>query len=647
VMSCPGVGFDILNAPWVTALGWALLHFLWQGAVLVLALWASLKMAHPNTPRVRYGLTCVCLLAMLLCVPLTLWINFDQPSPVAGTTRGTFSFDAGRMASVPAPESRSWPLPANQALPWLVAVWCAGVTTRGAWSVCGWWLARRTALSALGLPAADLMRKALALARRLGVEGRFRLVTAMRGGVPFVFGWLKPVLIVPLATLAGLSSWQLEAVLAHELAHIARRDALANILQTLVECFLFYHPAVWWVSRRMREEREHCCDDLAVTICGDRMEYSKALLALEEMRSAWVLAAGSGRLRARIARLLGKDNSLGGGFMMPLAMLAVLSAFLGGSVLLSGQTAKTTEVKSAAEAAFPMTAGVKGGARGGVPGGVQAGVTGGVPGGVHSGVMGGIAGGVPGGVGNGIAKGVGMGMGSGVGIGSGAGLGEGSQNASSTGGSRPGAEDEWLEYEVGAILELDQTAHHMAKYSQLREQMAQIQASLRQLNRERVKADGREQAAREIAQRHQRLVQKWQNAALRAREELARTRAELRELQRGLDRTRGELLRERPAQIRAREEQLRQRQEESRTRELEFERRIRYVEERFQVDGGKASDRGAVYIAYGPPAEIESHPNERVEIWRYREIPTIGGNVEFRFEGQPMKIVSGPIAKPE
>jgi len=117
---------------------------------------------------------------------------------------------------------------------------------------------------------------------------------------------------------------------------------------------------------------------------------------------------------------------------------------------------------------------------------------------------------------------------------------------------------------------------------------------------------------------------------LRSREELEVARAGLQELER----------------LRADRLKDRQRlEQETRNRELEIERRVRYAEERFKDEGGKESDRGSVYIAYGPPAEVESNPEAKFEIWRYREIPGVGRSVEFRFEGRPLKKVSGPKAK--
>src|SRR6185503_3583474 len=120
-------------------------------------------------------------------------------------------------------------------------------------------------------------------------------------------GWVKPAVLLPAAALTGLSTVQLESLLAHELAHVRRHDYLVNLLQGLIETLLFYHPAVWWVSRQIRREREHCCDDIAVALCGDVKLYAGALAQLEELRGRVLepaLAATGGELLGRIRRLL-------------------------------------------------------------------------------------------------------------------------------------------------------------------------------------------------------------------------------------------------------------------------------------------------------------------------------------------------------
>src|SRR5207253_9760034 len=124
--------------------------------------------------------------------------------------------------------------------------------------------------------------------------------------VPTVIGWIRPIVLLPAASLSGLSMQQIEMVLAHELAHIRRHDFIINLMQSVVETLLFYHPAVWWISRRIRVEREHCCDDLAVAVFGNPLQYARALTRFEELRldAQSVLAANGGSLIARIRRLV-------------------------------------------------------------------------------------------------------------------------------------------------------------------------------------------------------------------------------------------------------------------------------------------------------------------------------------------------------
>ena len=125
--------------------------------------------------------------------------------------------------------------------------------------------------------------------------------------VPTVVGWLRPLILLPVAALANLTPAQVDSILAHELAHVRRHDYLVNVLQTLTETLLFYHPAVWWVSARVRAEREHCCDEIAVEICGDAADYARALVELESWRvssATMALAATGGSLFDRVRRIM-------------------------------------------------------------------------------------------------------------------------------------------------------------------------------------------------------------------------------------------------------------------------------------------------------------------------------------------------------
>ena len=134
--------------------------------------------------------------------------------------------------------------------------------------------------------------------------------------VPTVIGWFRPVILLPVATLSGLTPSQVEALLVHELAHVRRLDYVVNVFQCLVETLMFYHPVAWWISRYTREERENCCDDLVIQVCADRLAYARALAAMEGLRAELpdlVFAASGGSLLNRIRRLLGVSNASGFG----------------------------------------------------------------------------------------------------------------------------------------------------------------------------------------------------------------------------------------------------------------------------------------------------------------------------------------------
>src|SRR4029077_4514355 len=149
------------------------------------------------------------------------------------------------------------------------------------------------------------------LGARIGISRPVRLLVFAIVQVPTVIGWLRPVVLVPVGALSGLPAEHLEALLLHELAHIRRHDYLVNILQSIAEALLFYHPAVWWVSGHIRADRELCCDDMAVSASGDALMYARALAQLESCRPAQLgatIPANGGSLAERIGRLLGRSR---------------------------------------------------------------------------------------------------------------------------------------------------------------------------------------------------------------------------------------------------------------------------------------------------------------------------------------------------
>jgi hypothetical protein len=158
------------------------------------------------------------------------------------------------------------------------------------------------------LAADEWQARCSALACKLGVSRPVKLLESTLAEVPLVIGWLRPVVLLPASLITGLTREQIEALLAHELAHVRRHDYLVNLFQCVVETVLFYHPVVWWISKHIREERENACDDLAIDTCGNRLAYARTLTVLEEMRRSPMTlapAASGGSLLLRIRRLLG------------------------------------------------------------------------------------------------------------------------------------------------------------------------------------------------------------------------------------------------------------------------------------------------------------------------------------------------------
>lgn len=193
----------------------------------------------------------------------------------------------------------------------LVLAWGLGVVLSSLRLLSGWLRLRRLVREAEPAPIEwqDALER---LARQLGMTRPVRLLRSAAIDVPATLGWLRPVVLLPVTVLTGLSARQLEMVLAHELAHIRRHDFAVNLVQTLVETLLFYHPAVWWMSRVIRVERENCCDDIAVGTSGNAVSYARTLTALEALRelplpvSGPAMSALGGSLTARVRRLVGR-----------------------------------------------------------------------------------------------------------------------------------------------------------------------------------------------------------------------------------------------------------------------------------------------------------------------------------------------------
>lgn len=355
-------------------LGWCLLHSLWQAALIALLLAAVLRILANRSANSRYLACCVALGLTLVWPAATFWQlapaiseSHTDGEPVANAQR---SVDVPHIAEpepavsaraelaepmrvgnsvdpldpVPVPRVEAWLLRARlqleACLPFAARGWLAGVLLVSIWHLMGWLhvehLARRRAT-----PAADALEKTCQrLATLLRIPRKVRLLESAAAQVPLVVGWIRPVILLPAALATELPIEQLEAVLLHELAHIRRHDYLLNLMQISIETLLFYHPAVWWISRRIRQEREFSCDDIVLATCGNRAHYARALVRVAELRLPPLHvapAATGGGLAERIWRVLDRRDPTAPG-RRPLAGTINLAIALTSVVLLLGST---------------------------------------------------------------------------------------------------------------------------------------------------------------------------------------------------------------------------------------------------------------------------------------------------------------------
>ncbi|HEV3300324.1 MAG TPA: carboxypeptidase regulatory-like domain-containing protein [Planctomycetaceae bacterium] len=373
--------------PVIPHLSAALVHFVWQGAIVGLLAALMLRLLAHSSAHARYAVLLASFTLMAACPPATFWLSARSirsahaitpansqggpptketaagptltrtPTPLTDSPAAALAENVGPVvAPTTSLEQRvtekqsahdtrfesvrsvvetirdwTWAHATQIVLAWLCGV--ALLSLRLAGGLYGAMRAKRHGVR----PASDSIERLVAgLCRRLRVRRVVRVVESAWAEVPTVVGWLKPAILLPARALTGLTNQQLESLLAHELSHIRRHDALVNFLQSLVETFLFYHPAVWWLSSRIRQEREVCCDEIVIESIGDRAGYARALATLEGLRGLSgpaAVAATGGRLTARIKRILGSpEPSRTAAGVCVLGVVAFLLCLIGAAV---------------------------------------------------------------------------------------------------------------------------------------------------------------------------------------------------------------------------------------------------------------------------------------------------------------------------
>ncbi|MBP6978926.1 MAG: M56 family metallopeptidase [Bacteroidales bacterium] len=333
----------------VNALGWMLLHSLWQGFFIVLLYRLIRCFIPPSALKTRY----VASLTALLLIPILSFCTFiylyfgqphladiqthnDQINPVSQQLSVLFqSYDNNAFISQISFRAFFDRLLSfiNSHLDLVSSIWMIGMLV----FICrfaGGYLYSRHLKSSCVYPVDDTWKNRIEdLRQRMHIRRRVGFYESVKIRIPSVIGFFKPVILIPLGAVAQIPPGQLEAVLVHELTHIYRKDYLVNMIQIFIETIFFFHPAVWWLSVRIRSEREFICDDLSLTYCKDPVTYIKALASLQELSArppvfAAALATSKNQLLIRIKRMvnpksLKQENT--GGLIMLLFTMALIT----------------------------------------------------------------------------------------------------------------------------------------------------------------------------------------------------------------------------------------------------------------------------------------------------------------------------------
>ena len=304
-----------LSEDLIYALGWTVLHSLWQALAIALLMMLALLFFQNKSSAFKYKLVSGALLLVLFASVLTFGIYYQQAHEATAFTGPDIETLAQVVPLASAADLHtSGTLSSyidffNQNIPFITMVWLLGLCFFLVRLVGGLLYIQRIKHSHHTAVSEYWQQKISALGGKLSLRRPVRLVESSLAAVPMVIGFFKPVVLMPLGAINNLTEAEVEAILAHELAHIRRYDFLINILLSFVEALFYFNPAVWWIAANIRSERENCCDDIAIELCGDSLVYAKALMRLEELELAvpsyaMTMSSSNGELLQRIKRIL-------------------------------------------------------------------------------------------------------------------------------------------------------------------------------------------------------------------------------------------------------------------------------------------------------------------------------------------------------
>lgn len=319
------------------ALGWMIIHSLWQISLIFLILSLLLRMIPRKQVNTRYTLLLLGLVVVVAWSAFTFQSNwtYDAYSPTVEAEAVLAQVGSPVEGNVLEPAPLSWQQGFQQSIYWLdqqlnlvTFIWMIGVVLSCLYFIMGLSYLHYLQTYRVKVPEAEWIERFSRLCQLMGIRRKVKFLVSEVVRDPITFRLLRPVILLPTSLMTGLEPKQIELLLLHELAHIRRYDFAVNILQTLVEIVFFYHPALWWISRNIRITREHCCDDAVLAVQNQPVLYAEALTRIPtsnlslKKRLAMSANNNKGILSQRIFRLFGQYES------QPPIYRSILMAFL-------------------------------------------------------------------------------------------------------------------------------------------------------------------------------------------------------------------------------------------------------------------------------------------------------------------------------
>ncbi|WP_316850374.1 M56 family metallopeptidase [Pedobacter agri] len=362
---------NFLPENWLNALGTMLFHSLWLGVVLAAFSGAVMFATRKTSAKFRYNLLTGCLLLFVFTVSLVFYLALtEKPDSLATPLAGEVKLNLIKLQNVQSSTSDLqfiissginktlgiWNDYQNQ----IVLIWFLIICAKSVQLLLGVkriYYLRNNQVYAAGTIWDERLEL---LSDKLGLSQRIKLLQSGLAKVPMVLGHFKPLILIPLGLLNGLATTEVEAILAHELAHIKRRDYLINLLQCFIEIIFFFNPAVLWVSHLIKTEREHCCDDLAIQCVNDRKNYVKALVFCQEFEQrapayAMGITGKTGSLLHRASRMLFNTNSTLNKMEKTILTIALVGTVMCTVAIKSVSNAATVSSKKIASSVFQDT----------------------------------------------------------------------------------------------------------------------------------------------------------------------------------------------------------------------------------------------------------------------------------------------------